>query len=113
MTPANLNLGGYVRGDTINAKRFTLTKTVDAVTSAIDLTGAAITITFVKFQQKITKSIGSGVTVITADAGIFELDSFSLPTVGDWAFDVQITFAGGDVKTYLTGTVTITKDSTK
>lgn len=102
-----------MRGDTITAKRFTISTGESPTLTPMDLTGAAIAITFESLQQKVLKTIGSGITVINAVGGVFELDAFILTKSGNYTFDVQITFPDGSVKTYIQGSIQITNDVTK
>ena len=97
----------HIAGDTFNGITITMTLTSGAVTSAIDLTGAAIKIVFKKHSQTTvisTLSIGSGITVDDAENGIFSIDPFTVfATPGTYEYDMQITYSGGNVKTYMKG----------
>ena len=112
MTPAIVDFGSCVRGDTIDAKQFSLTRTVDGSTSIISLVGAEITVTFYNNRQRITKTIDNGITVTDAATGVFVLDKFSLEVAGNWSYDIQLIFANGDVKTYIVGSINIKNDIT-
>lgn len=112
MTPGKLKLADAVRGDTISAKRFTVTKTTEAGTTPLDLTGCQITSTFRIGYKKKVKEIGKGITITDAVAGVFDLDSFSLDEVGTYSFDIQFIFPNGEIKTYVFGSVKILKDVT-
>jgi hypothetical protein len=109
MTPGIADYKSYVRGDTINERRFTITQTIDAIESPVDLTGATIKADFIGRPglNKKTMRIGDGISIIDALNGIFKIDSFSLATAGTWEYDVEIEFPDGTVKTWVTGTITI------
>jgi len=114
MTPVTHNYKDAVRGDTIPAKQFTITKTVDQVTTPIDLTNVAIKARFVKEGQEIIKEVGSGITFIGDPAlGVFEIDVFRLQGVGEYRYDLQFKFSDGTVKTYVKGTINIKEDYTR
>jgi hypothetical protein len=113
MIPGVANLGTWVRGDTIRAKRLTITQTLDSVTTPVDFTGVGITLTLQNHNNKVQKTIGAGVTLTDAVNGIFHIDKFALEKKGEWVYDLQIVFPNGDVKTYLVGAVTIVNDVTK
>ena len=109
------NIGDHKKGDTFDGVRFTLTKSSDS--SPIDLTGASIACKFRKQTKTGTVvadlSIGSGITVVDAVNGIFDIDAFDI----DWSplryyYDVEITFASGVIKTYIEGTLTVIQDVT-
>ena len=113
MQPGTYNFGVHVTGDTIPTKRFTITEGVapDPVTP-VDLTGAAIAIDFVFKKNRIHKEIGSGITVIDAANGIFDLDAFTLSVDGLWSYDLQVTLADASVNTWLAGNIKMIKDIT-
>ena len=108
-TVAFKNLRDRVKDRTSKSVEFTIN---DNLGAPIDLTGATIEIDF-RFRCKtgaIVKetSIGSGITVVDAINGRFDLDKFLL----DWEVDtywygVVITFSNGDVDENLQGTVKV------
>lgn len=103
-----------LKGDTFNGLQMTLVK--DGV--AIDLTGATIKMDIRK-DSKTGTSIDSrvtsdGITILDAVNGVLQIDAFKvLYPVGKYYYDLQITFAAGNVKTYIEGTFTVTQDVTK
>jgi hypothetical protein len=113
MKPEIANYKDYVRGDTINARRFTITQTIDGVESPVDLTGAEIRCHFILSSITIKFQIGGGITLIDAANGVFTIDSFKLHHGGKWNFDVEIKFPDGTVKTWVKGSINILKDVTK
>jgi hypothetical protein len=111
MEPAFLNYGTHPRGDTIDAKTFTLTTTSAGTTAPINLTGADVRMTFSLAGVKVAFTTGGGITLTDAAAGVFRKDKFSLPHVGVWGFDLQV-ILNGDTKTYIIGQIEIIKDIT-
>lgn len=97
----------HTAGDTFNGVTITMTLTADAVTNPIDLTGVAIKIQFMKqYETTVVKTleIGSGITIDNATAGVFSIDPFTVFTTPyTYEYDMQFTFSGGDVKTYMKG----------
>lgn len=111
MIPAFKKIKPQLKNDTFNGVRFTLSPTTD-------LTGASIRTQFRKGSKtnpvEVDLSIGSGITVEDLVNGVFVWDEI---TPLDWDvftyyYDVQITFASGDVKTYIEGTMKVTQDTT-
>ena len=110
MIPAFKILNPQLKNDTFNGVRFTLSPVTD-------LTGATIKTQFRKgsktnqASKEITTS--SGITVEDLVNGVFVWDSFIMDlSVGTYYYDVEITFASGDVKTYIEGTMKVTQDTT-
>lgn len=112
MTPATYNFKSSLRGDTIPAKIITATRTVDAVTEPIDLTNYSIKMDIVLGNIRKSLIVGDGITVTDAVNGEFRINSFSLPQVGVWSYDIQFS-TGTDVETYIKGTINILQDVTK
>lgn len=108
--PGTYNFGQYVAGDTVTSKRFTITQGETPV--AVDLTGATIKIDFVYKKNRVSKTIGSGITIVDASDGIFDLDAFSLSVSGIWNYDVQITLADTTIHTWVSGTIEVLDDVT-
>ena len=94
-------------GDTFEGITITLSQTVSAVTTPIDLTGATIKIVFKKQDQTTvisTLAIGSGITVDDAAGGVISIDPFTVfATPYTYEYDMEITFNSGTVKTYMKG----------
>ena len=112
MTPSTADYKDHTRGDTIGARVFTITKTVDGVTSAVDLTGAEIRVDFVLSEYKVSKRAENGITVNDAVNGEFQIDSFTLDHVGIWKYDIEIKFPDETVKTWIKGSIKILSDVT-
>jgi hypothetical protein len=109
-TIAFKNLRDRVKDRTSKKVEFTI-KDGDGV--AISLVGAtAIEIDF-RYNNKLgaivkETSIGSGITVIDAANGRFDLDSFLLDwAIGCYWYGVVITFASGDIDENLQGEVKV------
>lgn len=110
MIPVFKKIKPQLKNDTFNGARFTLSP-------ATDLTGATIQTQFRKSSKTnpVIKDISttSGITVENLVNGVFVWDSFVMTfDVGTYYYDVQITFASGDVKTYVEGTMQVTQDTT-
>lgn len=101
-----------MRGDTYNGAVFTVTKDL----LPLDLTGVTMRCQFRLNRDApvvLEISTGSGITITDAAGGIFEFDSMIIDVVGAvYKFDVEMTFLTGEVKTYISGTMTITPDIT-
>ena len=112
MTPGVANYQEVLRGNTVNAKRFALSQTIDNTENAIDLTGVNIKAAFRAGSKELIKTIGEGITVIDAVGGIFEIDAFILTVAGEYHFDIKFTFPDGKVKTYIKGVLPIIESVT-
>jgi len=108
MSAGQFNFKPITRGDTLLATGFTL-KTTDPV-AVVDLTGAAIKIAFKKYEILIEKTIGNGVTVTDPSSGYFLLDDLIFTDFGKYDYDVEVTFANGDIATILQGYLEVRKD---
>lgn len=108
MSAGQFNFKPITRGDTLLATGFTL-KTTNPV-AVVDLTGAAIKIAFKKNEVLIEKTIGSGVTVTDPTTGYFLLDGFIFNDFGKYDYDIEITYASGDIATILQGYIDVIKD---
>ena len=109
------NLNDRIKNDTFDSVKFTIQ---DGNSVAIDLTGSAIASKF-RYRCKTgavvkTLSIGSGITLTTPLSGIFHIDKFTPITfeVGEYYYDIEITLASGDIKTYVWGTFDVLQDVT-
>lgn len=110
MTPGTFNFDDAVRGDTINARLFTLATVVDEVSTPIDITGWNIVVTFRKGNNAVTFTVGDGVTIVDAEEGQFRIDAFALNKAGVWVYDIETTDMDDVVKTYIRGQITILGD---
>ena len=107
MTPKRYNFKPHVAGDTFDGIQITMTLTSSGVTAPIDLTSMAIKIVFKKQDLTpviTTLEIGSGITIDDAVNGVFSVDPFTVwATPYLYEYDMQFTYGGGDVKTYMVG----------
>ncbi len=91
-----------IAGDTIEEIAFTVT--VDSV--ALDLTGADIVVN--SQPAGINLAVGAGITVTSAAAGQFKINSQILSTnPGTYNYFVKFFLADGTVQTYITGLWTV------
>tara|TARA_R110000851_G_scaffold332337_1_gene508153 strand:- start:975 stop:1322 length:348 start_codon:yes stop_codon:yes gene_type:complete len=106
------NFPDHYKGDTFDSITFTVKE--DGV--PVDLTGVAIKMDFRKNSYtgnlKESKTLGSGLTLVDAINGKFQLDKY----INDWDsanyyYDAQITFSVLDIRTYFKGRSTVTQDS--
>ena len=107
MIPKRYDFKPHIAGDTFNGVQITMTLTSEGVTAPIDLTGMAIKIVFKKQDQTTvisTLEIGSGITIDDAVNGVFSIDPFVVFTTPYlYEYDMQFTYSGGNVKTYMKG----------
>jgi hypothetical protein len=118
MLPATYNFPIQYAGDTVAERRFTVTRTVANVTAAENLTGVAIKCQFAKQNDAaftpLSFSVGSGVTLVNAAGGVFDLNRFLAPAAGGtYVYDIQFTYPDGRVRTYVAGTMIVRSDVTK
>lgn len=108
MTPGIYNIPTQYEGDTFDGFQITITQTSEGTTTPINLLGTTITS---KFKQDGTVvldlSEGSGITIVDDEAGIFKIDSFTVPSTGMYEYDIQFVYADGSVKTYLRGSMKV------
>jgi len=111
-----VNLADIKKGDTFDGMQYTLTNTTTGL--PIDLTGATIRSIFRNRSKQGTAvstfAIGTGITVTDATNGIFQIDAITpiIWPVSIYYYDIEITFASGDIRTYIEGTVTVIQDVT-
>jgi hypothetical protein len=115
MTPAKYDFPDQTAGDTVANRRFTVTRTVGGVTSPENLTGVAIACWFARGEGGgpvvLKLAIGSGLTVVNAAGGIFDLGGFSVPREpGPYRYDIQFTYPDGRVRTYVAGRMRVLAD---
>ena len=101
------NFPDHESGDTFEGVTFTVL--VNAV--ALDLTAATVVFTFSKNGATYTASTTNGMVSLTDPAnGVFKFDEQTISYVqGTYCYDVIITLASGEVKTYIKGTWKITR----
>jgi len=99
------------RGDTWYGVGFKIIKDGNDV----DLTGAAVKITFRHPAYTWTLETGSGITITDAVAGELVIDKITELTAPAHVYqgDLQVTFANGDIVTYFDIELTVTDDVTK
>jgi len=114
MTPAIYNFSNQYKGDSFDSTQFTV-KDADT-TLPIDLTGTSIRIQFrnvLSGPTIKTLTIGDGISMPSPSTGVFTMDEFIIDwAAGKYLYDIQFTFPTGNIKTYLTGGVTIISDVT-
>lgn len=103
------------RGDTFDEVLFELKK--DG--TAIDLTGAIIKMQLRKAAGgpiflEFTSASSAGITITDASAGKFKINSVIINLEANvYLYDIEITFASGEVRTWVSGQFTILNDITR
>jgi len=100
MTPEIYNFQDQYKGTTFDACKFTVTKTIDGVTTITDLTDVEIRIDFKRRDKGSavwSLSIGNGITVLDAVNGVFVIDSFinNYPAF-NYVYDIKMIFPSDD-----------------
>lgn len=108
MSVGKYNFKDIPRGDTMPSTAFTV-KTVTP-NAPVDLTGAAIKVTFKRGNTGIKKEIGTGITVDDPTTGVFVLDPFEFSVAGCYLYDIEITYPNAVVSTIINGEVNVLKD---
>jgi hypothetical protein len=105
----------HIKGDTFEEVDFA----IKLNGLAMDLTGAVIRMQLKKTQDltfaylSLTSVASAGITITNAIGGLFKINQQIIDIeVFNYAYDVELTFASGVVKTYLAGTFTITQEIT-
>lgn len=109
-TNNNYDIRRHRKGDTFEALTFNYV--VNG--SPSDLTGAAILMDLRVTPQTapaLTLSVGSGITITDDTGGVFNIDKQIIDIApAEYLYDIEITFASGDVKTWVSGNWTIFQD---
>jgi len=105
-------LGQHTRGDTLNREQYQIS--INDV--YLDLTTATINCMFRvnNGTGEIVKDLtnGSGITVLDAINGHFQVDSMLLDLdAGKYVYDIEIIIAG-EVNTYIKGDINVSQDVT-
>jgi hypothetical protein len=116
--PETIDIDDHWQGDTFPGAEFTVTR--NGVVK--DLTGASITMTFLRGNRRVAAddhvlTLGNGLTVTDGPNGVFEMDQISHADMEDWKtgvyhYDVEIIYADGEKKSPIAGTWKITQDKT-
>ena len=106
------NYPNYPKGATVASRQFTITETVSDVTTPVDLTNVTIKVDFVKCQERIELTVGSGLSMLDAVNGVFRIDELVFDSAGIWQYDVKITFFGTTVKKWIAGSIRIVESYT-
>lgn len=106
-----------INNDTYNGAVFTM----EVNLAPLDLTDALIELQarrkgsdeiIWEIDSDSTGSIG-GISITDAVNGVFQIDDQIVAAVpGEFPYDIQFTLASGDVKTYISGTLTVAQDYT-
>jgi hypothetical protein len=106
------NFPPHIKGDTFEGKVFTIL--INGTPA--NLNGATIKMDLRKNKKETTPltlrlANGSGITILTN--GSFQIDPqvIDIPSE-DYVYDIEITFASGEVKTWIEGILPITQDIT-
>ena len=105
----------HKKGDTFDEVAFSL-KINNVV---VNLTGAVIKMQLKKNDDpsvsylSLTSVASAGITITSPTAGLFKINSQIIDIEPfNYVYDIQITYASGIVKTYVSGNFNITKDVT-
>jgi hypothetical protein len=108
------NFPDHYKGDTFEGKVFTL----QVNDSPANLLDASIKMDLRKNNKETTPltlrlSTGNGITILNPASGIFQIDPqiIDLPTE-TYVYDIEVTFANQEVKTWVNGTWKILQDVT-
>lgn len=106
----------HIKGDTFDEVAFEI-KINDV---AVNLTGAVIKMQLRKTPNDTTAALSltsvssAGITITDAALGQFKINKQIIDIeVFNYSYDIQFTFSGGDVKTYVYGTFNITPEITR
>jgi len=105
----NYNLPITKSGDTFDG----ITFNIEVNSVALDITNSVI-IMQLRQKNELKKELrtGSGLTITNGVGGIFQINALIIDLLaGVYDYDIQIIFTDGTVKTYISGTWTITKDN--
>ena len=105
----------HIKGDTFDEVAFSI-KINNVV---LDLTGAVIKMQLKKSGDltvailALTSVGAAGITITNASGGLFKINQQIIDIeVFNYLYDIQLTLASGVVKTYVSGTFSITKEIT-
>jgi len=106
----------HIKGDTFDEVNFEL-KINDAV---VNLTGSTIRMQLRKNADDVTPALSltsvanAGITINAPTLGQFKINQqiIDIP-IGEYLYDIQLTYATGVVKTYIKGTFSITAEITR
>jgi hypothetical protein len=105
----------HIKGDTFDEVAFS----IKINNIALDLTGAVIKMQLKKSSDltiallSFTSVSAAGITITNATGGLFKINQQIIDIeVFNYAYDIQLTLANGVVKTYVSGTFSITKEIT-
>lgn len=113
MTPGTYNFNDHVKGNTLAETVITLTSKVgDGPETPIDISTASIKADFKKSTTSpvaITFSTGNGgITITDGPNGEFKFNPVALNLDPDkYYYDLKVTFTSGEIKTFMSGTLTI------
>jgi len=112
----NYNFKDHKKGDTFEGVTFE----IKVNGSALDLTGASLKMELRALEKTgaiaatFTDSSSGGLTITDESNGIFKFDKQVIDiTAQTYYYDIQITLASGDVKSYIEGTWNIVQDITQ
>jgi SHS2 domain-containing protein len=118
LKPFKYNFPDITRGDTY--KGATLTVKNITTSTEIDLTGVSIKMKLQKCGQSkapysLELSTANGLITITDPVnGVFNINQFNMDIeASKYDYDLQFTFVGGVVQTYMFGTWNVVNDITK
>ena len=105
----------HIKGDTFDEVAFSI-KINNVV---LDLTGAVIKMQLKKNSTDVVPSLSftsvaaAGITITNATGGLFKINQQIINIdVFNYVYDIQLTLASGVIKTYVSGTFSVTQEIT-
>jgi hypothetical protein len=105
----------HIKGDTFDEVAFS----IKINNIALDLTGAVLKMQLKKNSNDVSPSLSltsvgsAGITINNATGGLFKINQQIINIeVFNYVYDIQLTLASGVVKTYVSGTFSITPEIT-
>jgi DNA-binding cell septation regulator SpoVG len=119
MTPQIYNFKKQYAGDTFKGIQLKASRVSGETNerTPIDLTNVEINMQ-IRTANRVSVikdfKIGSGITLIDAENGIFTIDPFKNPRAGEYVYDIQFTYNDGTLfETYIQGSLSVELDTTK
>lgn len=104
MTPKIYHFKTQYAGDTFRGLQITVSRTSNDVSNPEDLSNLSIVFTLSRLgNTALKKEVGSGISLVDAVNGVFKIDSFVNPSMGNYVYDIEFRYPNGVIETYLAG----------